>query len=106
MMSNRVRLPALVALAVVVLAGCTARQPSGRVAMGSGPQLFGPAPLEKGSEDLGHFAALPTREQPSPYGFHLVRIRAWTHIVENNRRPGRSYTRKHVHAEELESFFK
>ena len=104
---------ALVITALVV-AGCQGGQVAKenedwpRIAVqGNSVQMFGPAALPTGGEDLGYFARVAAEEEPLmiwDYRAQFIRRRIWE--VEDNRRSGRSYHREQTWTEETSTSYR
>lgn len=113
-MLTRGRLTTALVVAALVVAGCQGGQAARedeawpRIAVqGESVQMFGPAALPTGGEDLGYFARVEAEEEPLmiwDYRAHIIRRRIWE--VEDNRRPGRSYHREQTWTEEIRTSYR
>jgi len=113
-MLRRRGLAAVLVIAALVVTGCQGGQAAKEdeswpliAVQGDSVQMFGPAALPTGGEDLGYFARVEAEEEPLmiwDYRAHFIRRRIWE--VEDNRRPGRSYHRERTWSEEIRAAYR
>ncbi|NIA20570.1 MAG: hypothetical protein GWP05_01080 [Anaerolineaceae bacterium] len=114
-MLRRGRLTTALVIAALVVAGCQGGQVVReeeeawpRIAVqGDSVQMFGPAALPTGGEDLGYFARVEAEEEPLmiwDYRAQFIRRRVWE--VEDNWRPGQSYHREQTWSEETRTSYR